>query len=139
MGHFRLTIIIFETLVVNFSAYGASIFKISVPIIRRRSRGFQNTPNLQSLYDFDPSYGNSKKILFWEKWRFTCILNQIQDQNCFGNIFFFKLQKLGSRLSNFASWGCFGILRTSSWWWAQRFLKLMHPWLRNWQKRESHF
>ena len=36
-----------ETLVfVNFSAQDASILKISVPIIKRRSRGFQNTPNL---------------------------------------------------------------------------------------------
>ena len=42
-----------ETLVfVNFSAQGASILKISVPIIKRRSWGFQNTPNLQNLDDF---------------------------------------------------------------------------------------
>ena len=39
-----------ETLVfVNFSAQDASILKISVPIIKRRSWGFQNTPDLQSL------------------------------------------------------------------------------------------
>ena len=36
-----------ETLVfVNFSARDASILKICVPIIKRRSWGFQNTPNL---------------------------------------------------------------------------------------------
>ena len=29
---------------------------------------------------------------------------------------------------NLASWGCFGNLRTSSWWWPQRFWRLMHPW-----------
>ena len=39
-----------ETLVfVNSSAQDASILKISVPIIKRRSWGFQNTPNLQSV------------------------------------------------------------------------------------------
>ena len=52
-----------ETLVfVNFSAQDASILKISVPIIKRRSWGLQNTPNLQSLDDFEPSYDNLKKI-----------------------------------------------------------------------------
>ena len=55
-----------ETLVfINFSAQGASILKISVPIIKRRSWGFQNTPNLQNLHDFKPSYGTSKKTMFW--------------------------------------------------------------------------
>ena len=54
--------IIFETLVfVNFSACGASIFKISVPIMKRRSWGFQNTPNLRSLDNLEPSYCNLKK------------------------------------------------------------------------------
>ena len=47
---------------VNFLAQDASIFKISVPIIKRRSWGFQNTPNLWSLDDFGPSYANLKKI-----------------------------------------------------------------------------
>ena len=27
-------------------------------------------------------------------------------------------------------WGCFGIVRISSWWWAQEFSKLMQKWLR---------
>ena len=51
---------------------------------------------------------------------------------------FWKCHNLAQNHPNFASWGCFGILRTSSCWWPQRFLKLMHPWLRNWWKRESH-
>ena len=34
---------------VHFSAQGESILKISVPIIKRRSWGFQNTPNLLTL------------------------------------------------------------------------------------------
>ena len=60
---------IFETLVfVNFSAQDASILKISVPIIKRRSWGFQNTPNLQSLDDFEPSYCNWKKIKVFQNW-----------------------------------------------------------------------
>ena len=51
---------------------------------------------------------------------------------------FWKSHNLAQNNLNFASWGCFGILRTPSCWWAQKFLKLMHPGLRNWQKRESH-
>ena len=51
---------------VNFSVQDASILKISVAIIKRRSWGFQNTPNLQSLDDFEPSYGTSKKALIWD-------------------------------------------------------------------------
>ena len=47
---------------VNFSAQGASILKISVPIIKRRSWRFQNTPNLLNLIDFKPSYSNLKKM-----------------------------------------------------------------------------
>ena len=47
---------------VNNSALDASILKISVPIIKRISLRLQNTPNLQSLDDFQPSYGNLKKI-----------------------------------------------------------------------------
>ena len=50
---------------VNFSAQDASILKISVPISKRRSWGFQNTPNLQSSDYFEPSYGTSKKAMFW--------------------------------------------------------------------------
>ena len=54
---------IFETLVFfNFSAQDASILKISVPISKRSSWGFRNTPNLPSLDDFEPSYCNWKKI-----------------------------------------------------------------------------
>ena len=64
--HITLGFIKNETLVcINFSAQDASILKISVPIMKRRSWGFQNTPNLQSLHDFKPSYGTSKKAMFW--------------------------------------------------------------------------
>ena len=44
-----------------------------MPIIKRRSWGFQNTPNLQSLDNFEPSYGNLKKIKISQNnfdWRF---------------------------------------------------------------------
>ena len=50
---------------------------------------------------------------------------------------FWKCHNLAQNHPNFASWGCFGILRTSSCWWALRFLKLMHPGLRIWRKRED--
>ena len=36
-----------------------------MPIIKRRSWGFQNTLHLQSLHNFKPSYGTSKKAGFW--------------------------------------------------------------------------
>ena len=55
--------IIFETLVfVNFSAQDASIIKISVPVRKSRSWGFQYTPNMLSLDDFGTSYSKLKKI-----------------------------------------------------------------------------
>ena len=50
---------------IHFSAQAASISIISVAIMQRRSWGFQNTPNLQSLDYFEPSYGTSKKSMFW--------------------------------------------------------------------------
>ena len=34
---------------------------------------------------------------------------------------------LASNSPNWASWGCFGNLRTSSWWLPQRFWRLKHP------------
>ena len=49
-------------LFVNFSAEDESILKISLSIIKRRSWGFQNTPNLQNSDYFELSYGNLKKM-----------------------------------------------------------------------------
>ena len=56
----------------------------------------------------------------------------IFNQNYF-ETFLFSLNwhNLAQNHPNFTSWGCFGNLRTSSWWWAHRFLKLMHPRLSN--------
>ena len=34
------------------------------------------------------------------------------------------------KLKKIDIWGCFGILRISSWWWAQEFWKLMQKWLK---------
>ena len=45
-----------------------------------------------------------------------------------------NLEKLCAHHPNFSSWVCFGILRRSSWWWAQRFSRLMHPRLSNSRK-----
>ena len=57
---------------VNFSAQDASILKISVTIFKRRSWGFQNTPRLQSLDDFEPSYGTLKKNKSFSKsWSYS--------------------------------------------------------------------
>ena len=41
--------------------------------------------------------------------------------------FSLSYHNLAQHHPNFASWGCFGNLRTSSWWWPQRFWRLMHP------------
>ena len=112
-----------------FSAISASIFKISVPIIKRRSWGFRNTPKHQLSDEYWP-----------RKQQKTKKLSKLIKTPIFGDLpFSLKCHNLAQNNPNFASWGCFGILRTSSWWWAQRFLKLMHPGLRNWRKRESHF
>ena len=62
----------------------------------------------------------------------------IFNQNYFWKLLFsLNCNNLAPNHSNFTCWGCSGILRTSSCWWAQRFLKLMHPGLRNWRKREG--
>ena len=110
---------------VNFSAQDASILKISVPINKRRSWRFRNTPRNQLFDEYwprkQPKQSGTK----------TACLNQ-SIKPIFGDLpFSLNCHNLAQNNLNFASWGCFGILRTSSWWWAQRFLKLMHPGLRN--------
>ena len=57
---------------VNYSAQDASILKISVPIIKRRSWGFQNTPNLQNSDYFESSGSpllNGHRDVPIQKWR----------------------------------------------------------------------
>ena len=49
--------------------------------MKRRSWEFQNTPNLQSLDDFEPSYGTSKKDLFVFK-------NLLNKTRILGNFYF---------------------------------------------------
>ena len=51
-------------------------------------------------------------------------------------MFFWKCHNLVQNHPNFTSWGCFGIVMTSSWWWPQRFWKLMHPRLSNSRKNK---
>ena len=43
-------------------------------------------------------------------------------------LFSLNCHNLTQNHPNFASWGCFGNLRTYSWWWPQKFWRLMHPW-----------
>ena len=110
-----------------FSAISASILKISVPINKRRSWRFRNTPKHQLSDEYWP-----------RKQQKTKKLSKLIKTPIFGDLpFSLNCHNLAQNNPNFASWGCFGILRTSSWWWAQRFLKLMHPGLKNWRKRES--
>ena len=57
------------------------ILDISVAIFKRRSWGFQNTPNLQSLHDFESSYSTSKNNVL------TSLL-YIFNKNNFGKLLF---------------------------------------------------
>ena len=85
---------------------------------------FQNTPKNQ-LYD---EYWPRKH----QKTKWHPKSNKTPN---FGKLLFsLDCHNLASNQSNSTSWGCFGILKISCWWWAQRFLKLMHPRLRNWWK-----
>ena len=135
LGVIRICSLVF----VNSSAQDASIFKISVAIFKRRSWGFQNTPNLWDLEHFKPSYGHLKKIEVSKNnfdWQFCSKYKQIL--NYLKTSLFSNCHNLAQNHSNFASWGCFGILRPSSTWWPQIYLNLMQPGLRNGQKRECH-
>ena len=85
-GKKMMSVFLVPTSTSIFSGISASIFKISVPIMKRRSWGFRNTPNLQSLDNFEPSYGTSKKAMFWDNWRFTCILNKLEYHQDFCNL-----------------------------------------------------
>ena len=53
-GKKMMSVFLVPTSTSIFSGISASIFKISVPIMKRRSWGFRNTPNLQSLDEFQP-------------------------------------------------------------------------------------
>ena len=136
LGVIRICSLVF----VNSSAQDASIFQISVAIFKRRSWGFQNTPNLWDLEHFKPSYGNLKKIKVSKNnfdWQFCSKYKQIL--NYLKTSLLSNCHNLAQNHPNFTSWGCFGILRTSSWRWPQRFGRLMHPGLRNSRKQVSKF
>ena len=65
-------------------------------------------------------------------------ISNFVNQNYFWKLLFsLNCHNLAQNHANFARWGCFGNLRTSSWWWAQRFSKLMHLKLSNSRKTES--
>ena len=53
-----------ESLISIFSAHFGQIWKISVPIMKRISQIFRNTPYFLSLCHFEGSYSQSK-IYFW--------------------------------------------------------------------------
>ena len=114
-----------------FSAISASILKISVPINKRRSWRFQNTSRSHLSDEYWPRKQQKTK------WHKNCFYKSINQTNFVKLQFSFNCNNLAQNNPNFASWGCFGIVRTSSWWWALRFSKSIHPGLRNWQKRKS--
>ena len=95
---------------INFSAQDASILKISVPIIKRRSWGFQNTPNLQNLDYFEPSYSNLKKM---EDLQILGSYSILDKQFLCHFVFAVFLANTHQKVD---FWGCFGIFRISSCW-----------------------
>ena len=77
-----------------------------------------------------------QKSSFWwvlaEKTAKNKVAPKIEYQKYFRkNLSSLEHHNLASDSSNWASRGCFGIVKTSSWRWAQRFFKLMHPGLSN--------
>ena len=73
-----------------------------------------------------------QKSSFWwvlaEKTAKNKVATKIEYQKYFRkNLSSLEHHNLASDSSNWASRGCFGNLRTSSWWWPQRFWRLMHP------------
>ena len=90
---------------VNFWAQGASILKISVPIIKRRSWCFQNTPNSLNLIDFKPSYSILKKMEDLQK---------LGSYSIFGATSFFVVILANNTHQKVDFWGCLRILRNSS-------------------------
>ena len=105
--------------------------KSAIAISKRRSWGFQNTPNLQNSDYFEPSYCNWKKIEVFQNWFDWLICKSSFCATSFFAVFLVNTHQKDDL------WRCFGIVRTSSWWWALRFSKSIHPGLRNWQKRKS--
>ena len=115
-----------------------------MPIFKRRSWQFQNTPDLLNLMDLEPCYGHVKKIKVFQNWFDIQFRKAVFMQLRF---WLFSGPKLTQKLivggvlesSEFFSdnnhqkddfWGWFGIVRISSWSWAQRFWKLMKKWPR---------
>ena len=77
-----------------------------------------------------------QKSSFWwflaEKTAKNEVAPKIEYQNNFRKtLSSLEHHNLASNSSNWASRGCFGIVKSSSWRWAQRFLKLMHSRLSN--------
>ena len=108
----------------------ASILKISVVASSRLGLEDSKTPSTCVCVKFGS---------FWAKLRYFQKTNVLTSHHQMFNKFFSSLNcnNLAQNHPNFTCWGCFGILRTSSCWWALRFLRLMHPGLRNWRKREG--
>ena len=107
---------------VKFSAKDASCINIKNQEVRK-SWGFQNSEVWMIL-------GQVMAIQRKKKFPQIILIEDLEKES--QNIVFWKSYNLAS---NHANWGCFGILRASSWLWEQGFLKLMH--LGGWGIHES--
>ena len=81
-----------------------------------------------------PKHPQKSSFWWWlaEKTAKNEVAPKIEYQNNFSKtLSSLEHHNLASDSSNWASRGCFGIVKSSSWRWAQRFFKLMHPRLSN--------
>ena len=81
-----------------------------------------------------PKHPQKSSFWWWlaEKTAKNEVAPKIEYQNNFSKtLSSLEHHNLASDSSNWASRGCFGIVMISSWRWAQRFFKLMHPKLSN--------
>ena len=76
--------------------------------------------NYTALDAFGPSYGNLKKIKVFQNDFNEDIESKesTESKHCF-----WKCYNLTQNHANFASWGCFGIHKISSWRWPQIYLR----------------
>ena len=96
-------------------------WKSLCPSSRGNPEDSETPPNINFLMSIGQE--NGKK----QSGTKTAFLNWISKQ-FWKLLFSLNCHNLTQNHPNFASWGCFGNLRTYSWWWPQRFWRLMHPW-----------
>ena len=83
---------------VDFSAQDASILKISVPIIKRRSWGFQNPPTCEVWMILNQVLTFPKNRSFWDYWRLLVFWAKLSIKIIFVNFYFLYIPMPITRL-----------------------------------------